>query len=115
MKRSISMLLLPLISEVSVAVAQDYVAVDLAAQVQWLNAESVELAIDDMVTNLGADRASFDDDFNALKPLLEQGFGGLKRARRSLRSVLCVLWRSTARLWWLGESNLPTNMVMVRV
>ncbi|MFI3317523.1 MAG: SUMF1/EgtB/PvdO family nonheme iron enzyme [Rikenellaceae bacterium] len=51
---------------------------DLIAQTQWINAESIELAIADMVAKHGVDASVFEDELSELKELLDSGFKGLE-------------------------------------
>ncbi len=51
---------------------------DLVAQTQWINMESIELAIADMTSNQGVKASEFDKELKELKELLDKGFKGLE-------------------------------------
>ncbi len=55
---------------------------DLVAQVQWINIESIELAIEDMVANHGVDASLFERDLDELKTLINKGFDGLNSGKQ---------------------------------
>ncbi len=74
-------------------------AEDLAAQTQWINIESIELAIDDMVTKQGVNASVFDKELKELKGLLNKGFdsgdeAAVKDATRALELYRSIMMKN---------------------
>ncbi len=75
---------------------------DLIAQTQWINAESIELAIDDIVSKHGVDASVFEAELKELKSLLSDGFKGLedgdeetvKNATRTLELYRSIMMKN---------------------
>ncbi|MFR9650304.1 MAG: SUMF1/EgtB/PvdO family nonheme iron enzyme [Rikenellaceae bacterium] len=56
---------------------------DLAAQIKWINVESIKLAIDDMGRNHGVDTSIFDDDIKSLSEKIALGFDGIESGNQA--------------------------------
>lgn len=75
---------------------------DLVNQTQWINIESIELAIDDMVSNQGIKASIFEAELSELKNLTNKGFKGLesgdeaaiKSATRALELYRSILMKN---------------------
>ncbi|MFR9575574.1 MAG: hypothetical protein SNG79_07940, partial [Rikenellaceae bacterium] len=75
---------------------------DLIAQTQWINTESIELAIGDMVSKHEVKASDFDTELKELKTLLDKGFSGLesgdtsavKNATRALELYRSIMMKN---------------------